>query len=42
MQQINKFMVSFEMTQKMMKKVQNQKGGMKNLMKGIDMNNFRG
>ena len=35
-QEINKFMKSFEMTQKMMKKVQNNKGGMKKLMNNID------
>ena len=35
-QEVNKFMKSFELTQKMMKKVQNSKGGMKNLLKGID------
>ena len=40
-QQINKFMDSFEMTQKMMKKMKNNKGGMKNLMKGIDEKSLR-
>ncbi len=35
-QEVNKFIKSFELTQKMMKKVQNNKGGMKNLLKGID------
>ncbi len=34
-QDINKFMNSFEMTQKMMKKVQNGKG-LNNIMKNID------
>ena len=34
-QDINKFMKSFEMTQKMMKKVQNGKG-LNNIMKNID------
>ena len=34
-QDINKFMNSFEMTQKMMKKVQNGKG-LNNIMKEID------
>ncbi len=37
-QDINKFISSFEMTQKLMKKMQNNKGGMKNALKGIDMN----
>ena len=43
-QEINKFMKSFEMTQKMMKKVQNNKGGMKKLMNNIDpstLKNFK-
>jgi len=38
---INKFINSYEMTKKMMKKMQNDKGGMKNALKGIDMNSFR-
>ena len=37
-QDINKFINSFEMTQKMMKKMQNGKGGMKNMLKGIAPN----
>lgn len=37
-QDINKFIKSFEMTQKMMKKMKNDKGSMKKLMKGIDEN----
>jgi len=37
-QDINKFINSFEMTQKMMKKMQTGKGGMKNMLKGIDPN----
>ena len=37
-QDINKFIKSFEMTQKMMKQMQNNKGGMKKLMNGIDEN----
>ena len=37
-QDINKFIKSFEMTQKMMKKLKSDKGGMKKLMKGIDEN----
>ena len=40
-QDINKFIQSFEMTQKMMKKMKNNKGGMKNLMKGIDEKSLR-
>lgn len=34
--EINKFMKSFEMTQKMMKQMQSNKGGMRKLMKNID------
>lgn len=41
-QDINKFMNSYEMTRKMMKKMQNNKGGMKNMLKGIDMNSLKG
>lgn len=37
-QQVNKFMNSFEMTQKMMKKVQQNKGGMNKLLNGMDQN----
>ncbi len=37
-QEINKFMNSFEMTGKMMKKMQSGKGGMKNMLRGIDEN----
>ena len=40
-QDINKFIKSFEMTQKMMKKMKQNKGGMKNLMKNFDANNFK-
>ena len=36
-QDINKFINSFEMTQKLMKKMQSQKGGMKNMLKGMDL-----
>ena len=42
-QDVNKFMNSFEMSQKMMKKMQNSKG-MKNMLKGInpeDLKNFK-
>ena len=35
-QDINKFMKSFELTQKMMKQLKQNKGGMKKLMNGID------
>ena len=41
MQDINKFMTSYEMTKKMMKKVQNNKGGMKNALRGLDMNSLK-
>ena len=37
-QEINKFINSFEMTQKMMKQMRSNKGGMKNMLKGIDEN----
>ena len=40
-QDINKFIQSFEMTQKMMKKMQNSKGGMKKLLNGIDENTLK-
>ena len=40
-QDINKFIKSFEMTQKMMKKVQSNKGGMKKLLNGIDENTLK-
>ena len=39
-QQLNKFMKSFEMTQKMMKKFTNDKGAMRKMMKGIDEGNI--
>ena len=41
-QDINKFISSFEMTQKLMKKMQNNKGGMKNMLKGIDPSTLKG
>ena len=41
-QEINKFMNAFEQTQKLMKKMQNQKGGIKNAFKGLDMNTLKG
>ena len=40
-QDINKFIKSFEMTQKMMKKMKSNKGGMKKLMNGIDENTLK-
>jgi len=40
-QDINKFMKSFEMTQKMMKQMQNNKGGMSKMMKGFNMNDIK-
>ena len=40
-QDINKFMKSFEMTQKMMKKMQSNKGGMKKLMNSFDTNDLK-
>ncbi len=40
-QDINKFIKSFEMTQKMMKQMKNNKGGMKKLLNGIDENTLK-
>ena len=40
-QDINKFMKSFEMTQKMMKQMQSNKGGLKKMMKGLDENSLK-
>lgn len=40
-QDINKFMKSFEMTQKMMKQMKNNKGGIRKMMKGIDENTLK-
>ena len=40
-QEINKFIKSFEMTQKMMKKMKSNKGSMKKLMNGIDENTLK-
>lgn len=39
-QDINKFMNSFKMTQKMMKKLTNNKGAMKKMMRGLDDGNL--
>ena len=41
-QDVNKFIKSFEMTQKMMKQLKQNKGGMKNLMKNIDPSALKG
>ena len=40
-QEVNKFIKSFEMTQKMMKQMQNKKGGINKLLKGIDPNDLK-
>ena len=40
-QDVNKFMKSFEMTQKMMKQLKSNKGGMKNLMKNMNMDDLK-
>ena len=40
-QDINKFIKSFEMTQKMMKQMQSNKGGLKKLMNGMDENTLK-
>lgn len=40
-QEINKFIKSFEMTQKMVKQLKNNKGGMKKLMNSIDENTLK-
>ena len=40
-QEINKFIKSFEMTQKMMKQMKSNKDGIKKLMKGIDENTLK-
>lgn len=39
-QDINKFISSFEMTQKLMKQMKNNKGGMKKALNGLDVNNM--
>ena len=38
---INKFIKSFEMTQKMMKKMKSNKGGMKKMLNGLDENTLK-
>lgn len=40
-QDINKFINSYEATQKMMKKMQSNKGGMKKMLKGMDMSDLK-
>ena len=40
-QDINKFMKSFEMTQTMMKRMKSQKGGMNKMMKNLDINSLK-
>ena len=40
-EQINKFMKSFELTQKMMKEMTSNKGFMKKMMKNLDMDNLK-
>ena len=39
-QDVNKFMKSFEMTQKMMKQMKSKKGGMRKALKGLNMNDI--
>ena len=39
---INKFMSSYEMTRKLMKKMQSNKGGMKNMMTNLDVKSLKG
>ena len=39
-QDINKFMKSFEMTQNMMKQMKNKKGGMRKALKGMNLDNI--
>ena len=41
-QDVNKFIKSFEMTQSMVKKMKNQKGGMNKMMKNLDINSLKG
>ena len=41
-QDVNKFINSFEMTQKMIKKMKNDKGSMKKMMKGMGLDNLKG
>ena len=41
-QDVNKFIKSFEMTQSIVKKMRNQKGGMNKMMKNLDINSLKG
>ena len=41
-QEVNKFIKSFEMTQTMVKRMKNQKGGMNKMLKGMDINQLKG
>ena len=41
-QDINKFINSYEMTRKLMKKMQSNKGRMRNMMKNLDANSLKG
>ena len=41
-QDINKYINSYEMTRKLMKKMQSNKGGMRNMMKNLDANSLKG
>ena len=41
-QDINKFINSYEMTRKLIKKMQSNKGGMRNMMKNLDANSLKG
>lgn len=41
LQDINKFINSFEMTQKLMKKMKNNKGGIQNALKGLDIDSIK-
>lgn len=41
LQDINKFINSFEMTQKLMKKMKNNKGGIQNALKGLDLDSIK-
>ena len=41
-QDVNKFIKSFEMTQSMMKKMRSQKGGMNKMLKNMDVNSLKG
>ena len=40
-QDVNKFIKSFEVTQKMMKQMKNKKGGMKNALNNLNMNDLK-